>query len=61
MKQYLTGKLHGVSVTRTELDYDGSIAIDSDLLKAAGIKEYEHIKILVDAGVYQMESEVIDD
>lgn len=25
------------------------------------IKEHEHIKILVDAGVYQMESEVIDD
>lgn len=43
MKQYLTGKLHGVSVTRTELDYDGSIAIDTDLLKAAGIQEYEHI------------------
>lgn len=42
-KQFLTGKLHGVSVTRTELDYDGSIAIDISLLKAAGIKEYEHI------------------
>lgn len=42
-KQFLTGKLHKVSVTRTELDYDGSIAIDVSLMKAAGIREYEHI------------------
>ena len=50
-KQFLTGKLHKVSVTRTELDYDGSIAIDVSLMKAAGIREYEHILAEEDSGI----------
>jgi aspartate 1-decarboxylase len=32
-------------VTHAELDYEGSCAIDSDLLKLAGIREYEQIQI----------------
>src|SRR5690554_3244072 len=38
-------KLHQARVTHTELDYEGSCAIDSDLLDAAGIHEYEQIHI----------------
>jgi aspartate 1-decarboxylase len=38
-------KLHQARVTRTELDYEGSCAIDADLLDAAGILEYEQIHI----------------
>ena len=30
-----TGKLHGVRVTRARLDYEGSITIDIQLMKAA--------------------------
>lgn len=38
-------KLHRARVTQTELDYEGSCAIDADLLEAAGIREYEQIHV----------------
>lgn len=38
-------KLHQACVTQTELDYEGSCAIDSDLMDAAGILEYEQIQV----------------
>lgn len=45
MQFMLKAKLHRVTVTRVELDYEGSCAIDADLLDAAGIREYEQIDI----------------
>ncbi|SMN11343.1 Aspartate 1-decarboxylase [uncultured Candidatus Thioglobus sp.] len=42
---FLKAKLHAAMVTHSEQDYDGSCAIDSDLLKVAGIFEYEQIQI----------------
>lgn len=41
----LKTKLHRACVTHSELDYEGSCAIDADLLEAAGIREYEQIQI----------------
>jgi aspartate 1-decarboxylase len=41
----LKAKLHMGSVTQAELWYDGSCAIDSDLLKLAGMREFEQIDI----------------
>jgi aspartate 1-decarboxylase len=41
----LKTKLHRARVTHAELEYEGSCAIDSDLLAAAGIHEYEQIHI----------------
>ena len=41
----LKSKLHRVNVTHSELDYEGSCAIDDNLLDAANIKEYEQIHI----------------
>ena len=41
----LKSKLHQANVTLTELEYEGSCAIDADLLAAAGIHEYEQIQI----------------
>lgn len=41
----LKAKLHRACVTHSELDYEGSCAIDSNLLEAAGIREYEQIQI----------------
>ena len=38
-------KLHRACVTHAELDYEGSCAIDTELLEAAGIREYEQIDI----------------
>lgn len=41
----LKAKIHRATVTRVELDYEGSCAIDEALLEAAGIYEYEQIHI----------------
>ncbi len=41
----LKSKLHRATVTHSELEYEGSCAIDSSLLKAADINEYEQISI----------------
>lgn len=41
----LKSKLHRVTVTHAELEYEGSCAIDDALLEAANIKEYEQIHI----------------
>lgn len=41
----LKAKLHQARVTLSELEYEGSCAIDSALLDAAGIHEYEQIQI----------------
>ena len=41
----LKSKLHRVRVTHSELDYEGSCAIDEELLEAADIREYQQIEI----------------
>jgi len=44
-KNMLNAKLHRVRVTHSELDYEGSVAIDSALLEAAQIHEYEQLEV----------------
>jgi len=39
----LKSKIHRATVTESRLEYPGSIGIDSDLLKAAGIMPYEAV------------------
>jgi len=41
----LKGKLHMAAVTQAELWYDGSCAIDRDLVTLAGLREFEQIDI----------------
>jgi len=41
----LLSKLHRVTVTHAELHYEGSCAIDDDLLDAADIREYQAVDI----------------
>lgn len=41
----LKGKLHMARVTQAELWYDGSCAIDKDLVELAGLREFEQIDI----------------
>ena len=38
-------KLHRACVTHSEVNYEGSCAIDEELLDLAGIREYEQIQI----------------
>jgi len=42
----LKAKLHRATVTGTDMDYDGSIAIDRDLLDASGILPHEQVDVL---------------
>jgi aspartate 1-decarboxylase len=41
----LKAKLHHARVTQSELEYEGSCAIDAHLLEAARIREFEQIHI----------------
>jgi aspartate 1-decarboxylase len=42
----MKAKLHRATVTQADLDYEGSIAIDRDLLEAAGILPNEQVDVL---------------
>lgn len=44
-RRMFLGKLHRVTVTHADLDYEGSVTIDEDLLEAAGILEHEEVHI----------------
>jgi aspartate 1-decarboxylase len=41
----LKAKLHRAAITAADLDYEGSCAIDAELLARAGILEYEQIQL----------------
>ena len=41
----LKAKIHRATLTMTDLHYEGSIAIDKDILDAAGIHPYEHVDV----------------
>ena len=41
----LRAKLHRVTVTQADLNYEGSCGIDQDLLDAADMKEFEKIEL----------------
>lgn len=43
--QLLKAKIHRVTVTRSDLHYEGSIAIDELLMEAAGIVPFEAVHI----------------
>ena len=42
----MRAKLHRATVTQADLEYEGSIAIDQDLLEAAGIFPHEQVDVL---------------
>ena len=44
-REVLGGKIHNAHVTQVNLEYEGSCAIDEDLLDAANISPYERIHI----------------
>jgi len=45
MRSFLHSKIHRARVTRVELDYVGSCALDEDLMEAARIAPFEQIHI----------------
>lgn len=46
LRCFCTAKIHRATVTSTDLDYEGSLTVDADLLKAAGIAVGEQIQVV---------------
>jgi aspartate 1-decarboxylase len=46
-REMLLGKIHRATITHCELHYEGSCAIDENLLDAAGLLEFQRIDIYV--------------
>lgn len=44
--QILKSKLHNLKVTSTNLNYEGSITLDEELIKISGLYEYEKVHVL---------------
>lgn len=44
-RRMFLGKLHRVTITHADLDYEGSVTIDDELMEAAGILEHEEVQI----------------
>jgi len=45
LRQILLSKIHRATVTDCDLNYNGSISIDEDLLDATGMREFERVEI----------------
>ena len=41
----LKSKIHRATVTEANLDYEGSVTIDADLMRAANIVEFEQVHV----------------
>ena len=45
LRQIMKSKIHRARVTMADLEYEGSITIDEDLLDAANIVPHEHVHV----------------
>lgn len=46
MRTVLRAKIHRATVTGADVDYEGSITLDADLMDAAGILPFEQVHVL---------------
>jgi aspartate 1-decarboxylase len=46
LKTFCYSKIHRATITSTNVDYEGSITVDSILLKEANIRPYEQVHVL---------------
>ncbi len=44
-REVLRGKIHRATVTEANLDYEGSLTVDAELMEAAGLAPYEKIGV----------------
>jgi aspartate 1-decarboxylase len=45
IRTFLRSKIHMATVTRVDVDYEGSLSLDEDLMKAAGLSPYERVEV----------------
>jgi len=59
MRFLLRAKIHKATVTESNLDYEGSITIDSELMKKVGIWEGEKVLVVSNTTGARLETYVI--
>ena len=59
MKEILRSKIHKARVTEADLEYIGSITIDSDLVEKAGLCEGEKVLVVDNSNGERLETYVI--
>lgn len=45
-RTFLKAKLHRATITAADPDYEGSISLDRDMCRAAGLLEFEQVDVL---------------
>lgn len=45
MRRMFLGKIHRATITHADLEYEGSVTIDADLMDAAGMLEHEEVHV----------------
>lgn len=56
---FLKSKIHRATITQADLNYEGSITIDEDLMDAADLLEYEKVAIVNNNNGERFETYVI--
>lgn len=58
--EMMTGKIHRATVTDANLNYMGSITIDSDLMKAAGMLPNQKVQVVNNNNGARLETYIIE-
>ena len=45
LRSMLRAKIHQATVTEANIEYEGSLTVDEDLLDAVGIKHFEQVRV----------------
>ncbi|MEO8174860.1 MAG: aspartate 1-decarboxylase [Sediminibacterium sp.] len=56
---FLLGKVHGITVTESNLAYNGSLTIDETIIEAAGLMEYQKVLVVNNKNGERLETYLI--
>ena len=59
MRQFLRAKIHRATVTEADLDYMGSVTLDSELMERVDIAPYEKVLIVDNTNGARLETYAI--
>jgi len=45
IRAFLRSKVHRAAVTKVDVDYEGSLSLDEDLMNAAGLAPFERVEV----------------
>jgi aspartate 1-decarboxylase len=58
--EILLGKVHGITVTQADLRYRGSLTMDTTLMSAAGMMEYQKVLVVNNSNGERFETYLIN-